>query len=375
MNEIYIGGKKIELPSINSSISIKDIKGMDLSFKPKYIDLRSTIAICDDQTLLYMKAVFKSLENSIVSSKGADILAYMTLYEQRLRKISSYTLVKDDITNNYLDNTDNELDIEIFSKPEVHQMDDEYFETQFYDDIGDEFGEQFFTTLKTPEKTYTADETNNIIDVEYKEVDDDTEVIGYKKDPSQDNIGSEPKDLLQKLQQINSEGRIFTDEDRIIDKSLNVSNATNLGKIKLGSLNIDSSKKQQINTKNAKVLEMGKVKYGILKNACTSFNEKLHQLNHTIKEYSYKVKAGLICRYNQIQQINIKDSTIAQMPRKLSEKISAGSKTIAKNAIDKTLEASQKIKEQLIKLKESLVNGEYLADGEYIEERKTSKTM
>lgn len=377
MNEIYVNGNKIELPT-SDSISIKDIKGMDLSYKPSVLTFKNVIATCDNGTLYYIRNIFKTLESKIVSSKGAERLAYITMHKKLLEKVASYTLIKKETS--YLDG----LDIESFSEPEIHQMEEEFdISIEKSEQTGIE--EQHFTTLEEDEQSvFETSSDNSVIDVDYREAGKEDTFVEFKKDPSQDSVSfnevkpqenikpEEKRSLLERLQQINSEGRIFTDESRITDSTLNINNAISLGKLNLGTINTEPSKQQKVNIQNSKILEMGKTKYETLKNACSSFNKKLE--SETIKEpeTSYKIKSGLICRYNQISRIDIKDCTIAEMPEEFSRDISTGARNIFARSKNNTSTASQKFKKQLLELKERLISESSIGP---VEEAETAKVM
>lgn len=317
MPDININDKNITLPPIDNSILVSDILDLRFNHMPN-VTFNGVIAECDILTLKYMEKKFRDLVDKIIHCKSSERLIYMQVYESLLHKLKNYTIVKGDSKQND--------DIQEFSSLEVHRFkdDDLIINTVTMKPItSDVIVKNVDGTIY--DGTINVQDTQNIkeriIDVEYtdipkSEADLDIEEVKYKADPSQ--IAMETKSeisLYERLKDMNKEGRIFTDEDRILDKNLNLQNSISLRKIELGELNVNSSKTSSINISKTKILEMGRSKYNTLKNVCLAFNNNLKK-----RVSSIKLKSKL--NYTQ-STINIPDNLVLSAPASCCNNIKA----------------------------------------------------
>lgn len=285
MPDININNKNITLPPIDNSILVSDVLGLKFKHMPK-VTFDGVIAECDIITLKYMQKKFRDLVDKIIHCKSSERWIYMQVYESLLRKIKNYTVVKRDSKQGE--------DLQEFSKLDVHKFSDRdlTIDTVTMEPITQEVivknadGTIYDGTINVQD---TQNIKERIIDVEYTDVPDNNvnfaiEEVKYKADPSQ--IAMETKSeisLYERLKAINSEGRIFTDEDRLLDKNLNVQNSISLKKIVLGDLKVNNTKANHINISKTKILEMGRLKYNALKNVCLEFNKGLKKRVSSIK--------------------------------------------------------------------------------------------
>lgn len=285
MTDININDKNITLPPIDSGILVSDIVNLRFNHIPK-VTFNNVIAECNIITLKYMHKKFSDLVDKIIHCKSSERWIYMQIYVLLLRKLKSYTIVKGD--------SKQDEDLQEFSTLDVHRFSDRdlTIDTVTMEPITQEVivknadGTIYDGTINVQD---TQNIKERIIDVEYTDASDvksdlDIEEVKYKADPSQ--IAMETKSeisLYERLKAMNKEGRIFTDEDRLLDKNLNVQNSISLKKIVLGDLNVNNTKANHIDISKTKILEMGRLKYKALKNVCIAFNNSLKKRTSSIR--------------------------------------------------------------------------------------------
>lgn len=187
---------------------------------------------------------------------------------------------------------------------------------------------------------------NNISNVE-QIISDENQEIGsvknndYVVDPSQ----RENMSLFDRLQSINNEGPIFVDEDRIVDKDLNVYNAISLGRIKTKPLSIKQNP-MVVDTRKCSILEMNQNLHKTFRKVCNMCKEKIEK---------FKFKKTL----NQAPGTVSKEGTLLlEMSREDAKKIGDASKKLSSKTPDLTNSFIMKLKD----LKGSIMNNNPTSD-------------
>lgn len=184
----------------SSRVTVTDVMGFNFKYKPCQIEFKRKIAECDSQTL---KQVKKLLNELVVKIKKAPVGSlvqnnYLKIYNNILQKFNRYVVEK---RTSFIN--------------EPLMLNNQVF--------------KYHRTVSEPKK------------VENEQV--------------------EKVSLYERLKSINDEGRVFTDEDRIKDKNLNIYNAKSLNLINNASLKVAPQKRCKINFQKSKIAEFSKDKY------------------------------------------------------------------------------------------------------------------
>lgn len=387
MNELYNGQ---EIGNIPDTISIKDIKGIDFSYVHGPINInidRSRIAMCSRDSKIMIANVFKSLVNGIAKSKGAARIALI----QELKNFTSQV-------ESAINESNKTPDVTVTSETESSKSElekefgtESYIEvkglTDYFSNLGEvnledveknqeqdqALEEELYTpeqvkkiiAEKHPEASYKVDPSQNFNGNNEVEIEDDlksfvaegsvNENDETKIELAQDKFtddkepvhysdnseyvpenGEKSGTLLERLQKISSEGRIFTDESRFEDPYLSLGSSISLGKIKNVKLNLNGVSK--INEADDKILSMDEKKHSTLKKVVAEESKKQEMANK-----GYKIKQpNLFRRYNQVDKAG---EVIAVTKQSLAYKISGGALKLL-NSVEK------KISSQIEKLKQ-----------------------
>ncbi len=294
MNELYNGQ---EIENIPDTISIKDIKGIDFSYVHGPINInidRSRIAMCSRDSKIMIANVFKSLVNGIAKSKGAARIALI----QELKNFTSQV-------ESAINESNKTPDVTVTSETESSKSElekefgtESYIEvkglTDYFSNLGEvnledveknqeqdqALEEELYTpeqvkkiiAEKHPEVSYKVDPSQNFngnneveieddlksfvaegsvnendetkIELAQDKFTDDNEPVHYSDNSEYvPENGEKSGTLLERLQKISSEGRIFTDESRFEDPYLSLGSSISLGKIKNVKLNFNGVSK------------------------------------------------------------------------------------------------------------------------------------
>lgn len=209
------------------------------------------------------------------------------------------------------------------------------------------YADAYYTTEKPVEigsdlKNFVAEELvkkndETRIEPVHDNLADDKEPVHYSDNSEYvPENGEKSGTLLERLQKISSEGRIFTDESRFEDPYLSLGSSISLGKIKNVKLNLNGV--SRINEADDKILSMDEKKHSTLKKVVAEESKK-----QEMADKGYKIKQpNLFRRYNQVDKAG---EVIAVTKQSLAYKISGGALRLL-NSVEK------KISSQIEKLKQ-----------------------